>query len=324
VGRPYDKPHLALDQQVERLRQRGMEVPDDGRAHRCLATIGYYRLSGYYYPYRKPGTGGGSRRSDEFEPGTTLDQVLALYEFDRQLKLLVLDAVERVEIMIRVKVGYVLGMRGAFAHLDSGCLDGNFTKVREGEEQSQYAVWLEKMQQELDRSKEDFLAHFRETYDGRLPVWVVTEILDFGSLSRLYSGLLRADRDLIAKDLDILDGTGSGNGSVLANWLQVLNFVRNTCAHHSRLWNRNMTVQVGRKALRHIAPLKHVTDGPTTTTDRVYGALCVLSFLLDHAGSAVGWRATVRVLLADQLPPSMRGPQEMGLPPGWDTQQIWQ
>ena len=102
----YTKPHLSYSEQVDLLIQRGLRVGDSASAEKLLSRIGYYRLSGYWYPFRLPAT---PVRRDTFQPGTTLDQVVALYDFDRQLKLLILDAVERVEIAMRVRVGHILG-----------------------------------------------------------------------------------------------------------------------------------------------------------------------------------------------------------------------
>ena len=101
------------------------------------------------------------------------------------------------------------------------------------------------------------MTHFRTKYDGRLPTWVVTELLDFGGLSVLYQGLATSDRKRIAAELGVTDAKG-GNGPGVANWMHLMNYVRNVCAHHSRFWNQNMARQVAPKALRSIDSLSHV------------------------------------------------------------------
>lgn len=236
----YTKPHLTVPEQVQLLSSRGMAIPDRSSAERWLGVVGYYRLSGYSYPYRvrQPGS---RVRADQFTAGTSLDQVVALYGFDRELKLLILDALERIEIAMRFRVGYTLGRRGAYAHLSPTNLDGAFTRSRSGRN-STYDTWLRKTGAAQASSHENFVEHFRTKYDGRLPVWVVTEILDFGSLSFLYAGLKRPDRDEITHELGVSDMAGAGDGAALRTWMQVLNYLRNVGGHHSRLWNRNMTV----------------------------------------------------------------------------------
>ena len=121
----YAKPHLTLDEQASLLQSRGM-VLDRTQAVRWLGMIGYYRLSGYWYPYRVLVDGA---RTDRFLDSTSLQQVVDLYDFDRQLKLLMLDALERIEIGMRCRVGYTLGLRGSYAHLEPANFDRKFIKV---------------------------------------------------------------------------------------------------------------------------------------------------------------------------------------------------
>lgn len=316
---PYTKPHLDLPAQVHLLASRGLVVLDHPYAQHVLGTVGYYRLSGYWYPYRRPHpTGAG--RSDDFTPGTTFDQIVGLYDFDRRLKLHVLDALERIEIATRVQVGHVLGRRGAYAHLDSANLDGRFDQPPSGGGPSRYQEWLRRVLEAQQRSREDFVEHFRLKYDGRLPTWVVTEILDFGGVSTLYSGLQRRDRDEIAAHMGALDNTGSGNGKALANWLQSINYLRNVCAHHSRLWNRNMDVQLAPKYLRAIDALSALAEAPTPQLSRIFGPLCVVLFLLANTvddNARDRWRDSLLELLSTALPPTGRSVSEMGFPTHW-------
>lgn len=315
----YTKPHLSYSAQMDLLVRRGLRVRDSANAQHLLSEIGYYRLSGYWYPYRLPAD---PVRRDTFQPGTTLDQVVALYDFDRQLKLLILDAVERVEIAMRVRVGHTLGKRDAHAHLDARHLDPQFSKTRLGGHESGHDQWLERVLNEQKRSKEDFVQHFKDRYDDRLPIWVITEIMDFGSLSHLYKGSLRADRDAIALELAICDARGDGNGLALTNWLQVINHLRNVCAHHSRLWNRNMTVQIAPRHLRDISALDHI-GAPGPAHDRVYSALCVLVYLMRQVVPTSGWRTRLQGLLVTGLAPTGRTASEMGFPDDWTTQPLW-
>ena len=90
----YDKPPMTLDALADRLATRGLAIPDHDRAVRYLRHIGYYRLSPYTIPFRREGR-------DGLREGTTFDDVLDLYVFDRTLRLLVMDALERVEVAVR-------------------------------------------------------------------------------------------------------------------------------------------------------------------------------------------------------------------------------
>ncbi|MGW7681185.1 Abi family protein [Kribbella sp. NPDC054772] len=295
-----------------------MVIDDPAAAAELLGAVGYYRLSGYWYPYRRQVAP--RQRDDQFVAGTDFTTVVRLYDADRRLKLHVLDAIERVEIALRVMIGFTLGKRGAYAHLDRANLDGQFTRL-DGTRRSKYDGWIAKVRDAQRRSSEDFVVHFQTTYDGRLPVWVVTEILDFGSTAHLYAGLKSADRSVIAQELDIVDHHGQGNGHTLSNWLRVLNYVRNICAHHSRLWNRHIVNKIAARQLASIPELQHLSD-PMVSHDRIYSTLCVLAFLMQRVGRGP-WASELRVLVAGEVPACGRSLSEMGFPPEWDGCWPW-
>ncbi|WP_141856351.1 Abi family protein [Kribbella jejuensis] len=295
-----------------------MVIDDPAAAAELLSVIGYYRLSGYWYPYRRQL--GSRQRADQFVDGTKFSTVVRLYDADRRLKLHVLDAIERVEIALRVMIGFTLGKRGAYAHLSPANLDGQFTRSIRGRP-SHYDDWLGRVLAGQARSSEDFVVHFQTKYDGRLPVWVVTEILDFGSTAHLYRGLKSADRAAIAVDLGILDERGAGNGHALGNWLRVLNYVRNICAHHSRLWNRHLVYQIAPRPLAAVPELRQLS-GLQMTHNRIYSTLCVLAYLLQTVGRS-DWVAELRQLVDQEIPACGRSLSEMGFPVGWEGCWPW-
>ena len=155
----YNKPYRTVAEQVSLLISRGLEIPNVSSATACLERIGYYRLSGYWYPFRRshistnpvtgqlllhPTTG---RRyvvvEDDFRPGTTFQSVMDLYVFDKRLRLIFLDAIERVEVALRVDIALMLGARDPWAHRDPNQLHGNFTKKRNGHtSRTRHETWL--------------------------------------------------------------------------------------------------------------------------------------------------------------------------------------
>lgn len=292
--------------------------------------MGYYRLSGYWYPFRAslPQQGGPRLVLDTFVQGTTLAQVVDVYEFDRKLRLLVMDGIERVEVSVRFHVGHVLGRRGAFAHADPDALDDDFPgrsivspPALNTWMQTNHAQWLRRRQDEERRSKADFVKHFRAKYGLPLPVWVVTEILDFGDLSYLYDGMVQRDRDEVASALGLFDASGAGNSSVLKSWLKNLNYIRNICAHHARLWNVNVVEQISPRTVRPIPELTHIADSGGNITFRVYATLALLALLTTQIHPGDEWTSRMRGLV-DTLPPN-RSEQEMGFPMGWRDLPLW-
>lgn len=118
--RAYNKPALSLDQQLATLKSRGMQVADEPAALHQLATISYYRLSGYWYPFRQPSSSAGGERLNDFKSPTTFAQIIQLYNFDRELRSLVLEVIERIEVAARTQITYHFGYtHGAFGHVNA-------------------------------------------------------------------------------------------------------------------------------------------------------------------------------------------------------------
>lgn len=299
--RVFAKPWRSFEQQIEQLADRGLA---DAASYRTeLETIGYYRLSGYWYTFRKIDTGTG-KRLDEFFDDASMAQVIELYRFDQRLRRAVWAAVTDVELALRVQVGYELGRIDPYVHLRPELLDPTASVT----EYDKFAGEVGKLQ---IRSREDFVAHFKREYDGRLPVWVVTEIMQLGQLVRLFEFAPYDSRMAIAARV----GTRTDE---YRSWLKALNILRNIVAHHGRLWNRS----IGMKPM-----LKHRSSDPLLshargTEDRVYGVLAVLAFLLRE----LRLDASVQSLhVALDSRPAIRGvsTSAIGLPEGWASQPLW-
>lgn len=243
----YNRPWKSFSDQLQLLKDRGMVVTDDVAALNYLERIGYYRLTAYWYSFRQfqvaqdPVTKQLSTvRTDQFETKTQFVDAVELYLFDKKLRLLVMDALERIEIGLRVDIAYLLGQRNTFAHLDATALHPTFAgKVDKRSGKTTFDIWQDKYKGLLDRSKEDFVKHYREKHGPHLPLWVAVEIWDFGAISQLLAMMKVADQQQIASKYGVNDW------KVFKSWVRSLSYLRNLSAHHSRLWNRNMTDQPG-------------------------------------------------------------------------------
>jgi abortive infection bacteriophage resistance protein len=239
----YQKTHLSIPQQIDLLSSRGMRIADFEYATKALASFGYYRLSGYWYPYR---TADGA--NEYFVHGIAFEEVIALYEFDRKLRFVVFDAIERLEVALRFEIAHAIGETGAFNHRIGDIFTPEFSRPG-SDGKSKLDVLLGKMDRESNRSSETFTKHHFHKYGRPLPIWKVVEVINFSQLCELYSGLKQKDQDLIASRFGIRTRSGNGDSGTLSNWMANLNHVRNICAHHSRLWNRNIDVQISPKKL---------------------------------------------------------------------------
>ena len=171
------------------LAERGMLIPDEPRALRKLESIGYYRLSGYWYPARiimeKSSNPGLSARSNDFLSGTVFDDVVDLYVFDKKLRLLISDAIERIEVYIRSILAHEMGRVDATSYkVSKQYLQAYAFQSRVGKPRA--IKWKEKHQRYLDDSKDDCILWHRQQ-QRTLPFWVCVEVWDFGLLSHFYT-----------------------------------------------------------------------------------------------------------------------------------------
>ena len=217
----FDKPPLSVEEQIDLLLGRGMSIPDRARARHYLTHINYYRLRAYWLPFERPPVDG---EAHAFVPGTDFETVLATYVFDRELRLLLLDAIERIEISLRTTFAqHLASAYGAFAH-DTPAL----FKDRADWHKSQ-----DELRKEYERSRETFAKHYRQRYPelATPPIWVACELMTLGHLPRWLKNLARPDdRQRIADHYGL-------DERVLLSFAHHLIVVRNHCAHHGRLWN---------------------------------------------------------------------------------------
>jgi abortive infection bacteriophage resistance protein len=319
MSRPL-KPWLSIDDQIDLLRTRGMQIPDPDAAAHALTVVGYYRLSGYWYSYRRFDSGQVGRLSD-FLPGTDFADVWTLYDFDRRLKSLVLDGIERIEVAFRSRIGHLVGEIGPLAHTEATHFRSTFD----------HANWLGLAKGRVARAtgRDQFVDHHHQHYDGQIPIWVLTDLLDFADLSKLYAGMIASDQKVIAEWFKVTvapDATQSTRRNwakkpPLTNWLEHLSVVRNICAHHGRLWNRQLTPLGVPQRIRHLPvfddliPTFEKLSEDQHQIERVYGTICIISYLLHSVEASNAWRSSVDNLVDWTFPQlSHRSPTEMGFP----------
>jgi abortive infection bacteriophage resistance protein len=293
---PYTKPALTIDQQIAQLRTRGMVINDTPLAKHYLSQINYYRLTAYWLPFEINHT------THAFQPGTTFEQVLDLYIFDRELRLLILDAIERIEVAMRTQLAYQLGHRyGSHPHLDPTLFKQSWSHVQ----------YISQLQKDARDSKEVFIQHLLANYVEPLPpIWAAVEIMTLGQLSKWYANLKSgADRNLVAHIYDCDEVN-------LVSFLHHLSTVRNLCAHHSRLWNREFifTFKLPRQR-----PQILLSSFNPKEPRRIYNTLVMLHYLMNIIAPNHHWYQR----LLDMLTRHHIEPTRMGFPNDWKMRAIW-
>lgn len=262
----FNKTPTTYEQQIALLTKRNLNIPDIDRALRYLQQIGYYRLSAYFPPYQEI--------KDQFNDGIYFDQILNTYRFDRELRLLVFDCIERIEIAIRSQINNVLAHKYKNSHWQDNPQIFKPPYINK----FGVSVWNYDDVQKIIRNNcnsknpEVFIKHYLNNYytPKNPPSWMCIELLTIGELSRLYSSLLsNQDKQDIADFFEL-------HQTVFSSWLHTLTYARNICAHHSRLWNRDFAI----KPSLLIKPKRKWLSPNYSNNHRTFYFLCVLKYLL--------------------------------------------
>jgi abortive infection bacteriophage resistance protein len=300
----FNKPPLSIPDQLAKLKGRGLQVPDDPEGRRLLRVIGYYRFSAYTLPFQQC-----LQPDKPFRPGISIEDIEALYVFDRELRLLVMDALERIEIGLRSAIVNRMCLQyGAHWFMEPVHFSGGFNhaKLIAGIEEA--LELLPGGLRPMRKHSEVFINHYYSKYgDPRLPpAWMVAETMSLGTLSRVFAALQRVD------DRNAIAAAFGYDEAILRPWLHTLNYVRNLCAHHARLWNRQLVIKAQ-------TPKKH--SNRVNISDRLHAVAVVMTDLLRALETQTGWGARF-IRLVESCPKADR--KAMGLPSDWDKDPFWQ
>lgn len=302
----YNHPPTTIDQQMRLLRDRGM-IGDETLMRRWLETVGYYRLSAYWLPFEISPTAG-QTRSKIFNAGTRFSDIVDIYVFDRKLRLLVMEGIDRFEIAVRARWTNRFSLaHGSHAHMHHMHFNNGF----------KHAQMYGKIAHTAEQSREVFVEHYRSKYtDPHLPpLWQITELMTLGEISKWVE--CTKDNKLkgeLARDL------GLPNKETLEGTLQLLSYIRNICAHHGRLWNRRTV-----KRAPNIRQFRSEMDIDTTGSQHqprnsIYNVLVILSKSLRHQSPDTTFPLRVRTL-AETRSRSQR--RAMGFPDDWSLRPLW-
>lgn len=294
----YAKPALSMEEQASLLIERGMGG-DKARIQSYLEEVNYYRLAAYWHPFRE-------QSRDDFIQGTHIDEVWDRYLFDRRLRILVMDAVERFEVSVRTRLAYELSLAyGPFGIYESNNIFADKNRQR--------VTFLSGLYGDIENSQETFMVHFRERYGDQHeepPIWMAVETLSFGKAIRLYQGCSRHLRGQIAGHFQLAE-------PVMKSWLLTINTVRNICAHHGRLWNRTLAYSM--KMPR--SPLFKAWRGENRLArNSTYTALTSLSYILAHIAPSSSWARRLNELIAQHPTIPLAA---MGFPSDWQEAPVW-
>lgn len=307
----FNKPPTTIDDQIALLLERGMQG-DQSLMRRWLETVGYYRLRAYWLPFEIPPTDH-QTRSKQFAPGLHFGTIIDIYVFDRKLRLLVMEAIERVEIALRSRWTNRLALaHRSHAHLDAAVFQSGYDHI----------TLLSALANRSRDSSEVFVEHYRRKYTAPFmpPLWIVTELMTFGELSRWFAATKDPKiKSAVARDL------GLPSREVLEGTLQLLSYIRNICAHHGRLWNRHTVKRLTliKRFSGDLVVVQVKTAGGVQSqpANQIYNALVALVHLLRHQSQGTKFAQRLARLIKSRLAADRRS---MGFPENWEARLCWQ
>ncbi len=259
----YNKTAKTFEEQIEILEQRGLIIEDKSLALFYLNSVGYYRLSGYWWSMLN------NKRTKQFKPKSTFKNITNIYNFDRELRVVLFDVIENIEIAVRTKLIY---------HTSLEISPWWFENSSNFKNEFHFHSTLETIDRELKQSKENFIKKHYQKYQHdsrRPPAWKTLEISSLGTISKLYSNL---NRKIKAKK-SIAFELGAINAYYLPSWLQTITQIRNIIAHHGRLWNKNLP---GKPKILSNPPFPWLKDVPNVNEHhKLYVHLSIMKYLLN-------------------------------------------
>ena len=293
----YTKTYASPSQLVSLLRSRGLIIEDETRVKNYLKHIGYYRFSAYLYPLLTM-----PKETHIFKSGATFDNALDMYRFDRHLRLLMFNQIEKIEVAVR----------SAIVNITSRETSNPFwmTNLTCFYDAKQFVKTQQLIDTELAKSREDFIEHFRTTYSEPYPpAWMLAEILPLGVLTKIYENIKSNQiRKKIAQEFSL-------TVPVFMSWMTIVTVTRNNCCHHSRVWNRTF-------ALRALT-MRRMTRpwiSDNVNQQKVYFSLCIIKYFLDIISPNNDMTSKLQSLLSDY--PTI-DTNAMGFPMDWKQEDLW-
>lgn len=295
----YNKQPTDITTQLAMLKHRGLIVSDEDMAIKQLASISYFRLASYWKLYETDTV------THQFINGTRLEDVVSLYNFDKELRTIIFTAIQDIEVALRTRIIHFFSLEhGAFWFMDAT----KFNNL------SIFNACLENIQNELSRSREEFLQEHFARYDSPSmpPVWKTLEVVSFGNLSKLYANM--KDNDVKKK---VAKSMGLPKYEYMESWMRSITVLRNCCAHHGRVWNRRYPTMPQMPARLPLA----WADTSRVRPMKLYAQLCVILYLEQSIVPNSNIKDKLLKLLADYPQVSVR---RMGFPNGWENEPLWQ
>lgn len=296
----YTKPALDLQQQIDKLKQRGLSILDEPRAAHYLSNISFYRLRAYTYPFQD-----NSDPNHPFIKPVSFDEIISLYVFDRRLRLLLFNALEKIEISFRTKLVYEFSQNNGSHWYENPGMYRNAYR---------FNTDINQLYEEIRRSNETFIGHYFSNYTNPInpPAWMSLEVASIGLLSKLFINLKKG-----SEKIKVTNQFGLTKPEILESWIHSLTTLRNICAHHGRLWNRRFIIQ---PTMPYNTKYQFIKNR-NIHTNKLYALLCCINYILNIISPNNSFKPELRQLIQSCHLVDLH---EMGFPKDWENDPFWQ
>ena len=295
----YSKPPLSIPDQIAKLKRRGLIINDEAKTAHYLSNISYYRLRAYTYPFQD-----NTNPDHLFIQAVSFEDIISLYVFDRRLRLLVFNALEKIEIAFRTKLVYEFSRtNGSHWYEDANMYRNAY----------RFNTDINQLYDEINRSNETFIDHYFNTYTNPMnpPAWMSLEVASIGLLSKLFINLKKGrEKQKVTYEF------GLAKPEILESWVHALSTLRNICAHHGRLWNRRFIIQPIIPYNTRFTFIKNQNIHP----NKLYVLLCCINYILNIISPDNSFVSGLRELVGSC---HLIDLHEMGFPPDWEKEEFW-
>ena len=253
-----------IDEQISILKSKGLTIEDYDKTSEILLRENYFFLNGYRSPFLVTG-------SKRFVPGSTFEEMYALFTFDRFFRNIIFKNILIVENNYKSIFSYVLSKKYGYKEKDYLNVN-NFDRSKDKIKQINDLIRKLKRQIRINGYQHQATSHYINNY-GYIPMWVGVKVLSFGLMSELFSIIKEEDQEEIASYYNIDD-------DVLEDYLSILSNYRNLCAHEDILYNHETQKSIADSRYHELLNIPKVDDEYIYGKRDIFALIIILKQLL--------------------------------------------
>lgn len=295
--RDFNKQYSSPQELVKLLKRRYLSIKDENKVEAYIRNIGYFRLSAYFYPFLEQ-----PKEEHLFKDNSSFKKVMLIYRFDRKLRLLIFNEIEKIEVAIRSTIVNITAQETE----DPFWMTNNDIFI----DNEKFQNTLTLIEKEYQQSKEDFIKHFKETYSNNYPpAWELSEILPLGVLSSIYKNITSYNiKKKIARRFYL-------HVPVFQSWMTIMTLTRNSCCHHSRVWNKKYRLRP-----LNMRNMTRPWIADSIDQQRIFYNLSIIKYFADIVSPNNHIKKSLNDLFKE-FP--IIDKTAMGFPANWESEPLW-